>query len=127
MFDLLSLLQGKGDKTLTGSYYADIPLKHTSVSQPFDYEILEPSSRAYQMLIGNIEGHSNIIAIKTNDPYNYQPKEHIVLQDGKLYVIESIREDISKASKEAFRNFKEIVGVEYILRLIEVENPYGLK
>lgn len=127
MFDLLSLLQGKGDKTLTGSYYSRVPIDTKTVSQGFEYELIEPRSRQYQMLTSNLKVDGNVVVIKTYDANEWIINGYVVLQDGKLYTIESIRDDISNTSKEAFRLEKDIANIDYIVRLYEVANPWGIK
>lgn len=127
MIDLLTILQGKYDKTLEGTWYQKNQPTVQDAGQPFDYEIIDPRSRAYQMMFSNIEGTAGVMTIKTNDPYEWKEKTFVVLQDERLYIIESIREDLGKVDKEAYRLLKDVVGVEYALRLIEVDNPYGLK
>ena len=126
MFDFLDLLNGKFDKTLEGTWYQKNQ-PTTEGGLLFDYEIIDGKSKSYQMLFGNVEGTSNITTIKTNDPYEWRENTFVVLQDGKLYTIESIREDLGKVDKEAFRLLKDVVGVEYVLRLLEIDNPYNLK
>ena len=127
MIDLLTILQGKYDKTLEGTWYQKNQPTAQDAGQPFDYEIADPKSRAYQMMFSNMEGSANILATKTNDPYEWKEKTFVVLQDGKLYIIESIREDMEEVNKEAYRVLKDVVGIEYVLRLLEVDNPYKLK
>lgn len=125
--DFLDLLNGKFDKTLEGTWYIKKQMTPQTVGQPFDYEILEPNSRSYQMIIGNLAGSGNTLSIKTSDDYEWKEKTFVVLQDSKMYIIESIREDLGNVNKEAFRMLKDVVGIEYVLGLIEVDNPYGLK
>jgi hypothetical protein len=125
--DFLDLLNGKFDKTLEGAWYLKNQPNINDSGKPFDYEIIDGNSRSYQMLFGNVQGASNIATIKTNEPYEWRENTFVVLQDGKLYSIESIREDLGKVDKEAYRLLKDVVGVEYVLRLIEIDNPYNLK
>jgi predicted phosphatase len=127
MLDFLDIINGKIDKTLEGTWYQKNQPSPQDAGQPFDYEIIDPKSRSYQMLIGNLSGTGNVLVIKTNDPYEWKEKTFVALQDERLYIIESIREDLENVNKEAFRLLKDVIGIEYILRLIEVDNPYGLK
>jgi hypothetical protein len=128
MIDLIDILTGKLDKTFTGTYYPRLPRIPQDFGEPFDYEIVDPQERHYQMIFGNVEGSDTAtLTIKTNDPLSYKVNGYISTEDGGFYVIESIREDRGKASKEASRYFARVPGVEWVLRLISHDNPMQLK
>lgn len=127
MFDLLSLFQGRGDKTLTGSYYDKTPLTPANASEAFDYEYIDGNSYEYKMIIGNLRADSNVAVISTKDACKWKRNSHVVLQDGNLYVIKSIRPDLKNISKLSYRLHNVAYDVDYIVSLIEVDNPYGLK
>ena len=125
MFDLLSLLQGRGEKTLTGTYYPKVPL--TADSAVFDYEIIEGNSKRYQMITGNLRADGSTIVISTKDQLEWKIKGYVVLQDGKMYIIESVREDLQNVEKNAYRLHNNSYDMDYIVTLIETENKWGLK
>lgn len=128
MFDLVDLLEGKWDKTFTGTYYKKIPQTPQDQGVPLDYEIIAPADKHYQMLFGNVDGNNVAsLSIKTNDPLGYKVNGYIATEDGAFYAIESIREDRERVSKEASRYFKEVTGVEWVLRLISHDNPMNLQ
>mgnify|MGYP003317852402 CR=1 FL=1 len=127
MFDLLSLLQGRGEKTLSGSYYPKTPLSANMVSQPFDYEIIDGNSRRYQMITGNLKVDANACVISTKDDLEWKTNANVVLQNGKMYVIESIREDLQDVDKNSYRLHSNSYDMEYVLSLIEIDNVWGLK
>ncbi len=128
MFDLVDMLEGKFDKTFTGTYYERLPKTPQDYGIPLDYEIIDPTERHYQMLFGNIDGNNIAsLGIKTNDPLGYKINGYIATEDGAFYTIESVREDRGRASKEASRYFKEVTGVEWVLRLISHDNPMQLQ
>jgi hypothetical protein len=128
MFDLVDLLEGKFDKTFTGTYYDRLPTTPQDYGIALDYEIIDPTERHYQMIFGNVDGNTTeTLTIKTNDPLGYKINGYIATEDEKFYIIESIREDRGKTSKEASRYFKEITGVEWVLRLISHDNPMVIK
>jgi hypothetical protein len=52
---------------------------------------------------------------------------YVALQTGGLYQITQIREDLGDVSKQAYRAVNFALGVEYVLTLIQVDNPYNLK
>lgn len=128
MFDLVDLLEGKFDKTFTGTYYERLPQTPQDYGVALDYEIVDPTERHYQMLFNNVDGNGVAsLTIKTNDPLGYKVNSYISTEDGGFFVIESVREDRGKTSKEASRYFKEVTGVEWVLRLISHDNPMNLK
>ncbi len=129
MFDLLTILTGKAEKTFTGTFYEAKP-KPTQLNNygiAFDYEIVDNYDKAFNTVIGNLSNSEyKGITIKTNDPLEWRINSFVALQEGGLYAIEGMRQDNGRASKEAFRMFTEVAGVEYVLRLIEVDNPMRL-
>lgn len=127
MFDLLSLLQGKGEKTLTGTYYPKTPLTADSVSNPFDYEILDGNSKRYQMITGNLKVDGGTMVISTKDNLEWKINARVVLENGKMYIIESIREDLQNVEKTAYRMHSNSYDMDFVISLIETENVWGLK
>ena len=127
MFDLLSLFQGRGEKTLTGTYYQRIPLTVNSVSQPFDYEIVQGNSKRYQMITGNLRVDGATVIISTKDDLEWKINAHVVLQNGKLYTIESVQEELKDVEKNTFRLHGNAYDMDYILSLVEIDNMWGLK
>ena len=127
MLDLISLLQGKYEKALVGTYYKELPLSSENVGVKFDYEITEQCESKNQMLLGNIASQSKSVTVKTNDSLDFKVKGYVALDDGSFYVIESIKENTEKANAEALRLLNSAVCTEYELKLTEHDNPWGLK
>ena len=127
MLDLISLLQGKYEKALVGTYYKELPLSSEKVGVKFDYEITEQCESKNQMLLGNIASQSKSVTVKTNDSLDFKVKGYVALDDGSFYVIESIKENTEKANAEALRLLNSTVCTEYELKLTEHDNPWGLK
>lgn len=135
--DILDIYNGRYYNTYSGTYYKRLPSPtlYTSIDDLYnleagvfiDYEILDPASREYRTIISNlIDTDTMNVAIKTRDIEDYRSGEFIVLEDGRLYKIISVTEDTSAASREAARLFPVPLGTEYILRLLEIENPRGV-
>ena len=123
MIDLLTIMQGRYNKTLLGKYYPT----QTDTAIPFDYEIIDPKSKQYTTN-GNLTFNNfNDTIIKTNDPLEWAINGYVALQTGGLYQITQIREDLGDVSKQAYRAVNLALGVEYVLTLIQVDNPYNLK
>jgi hypothetical protein len=94
---------------------------------PFDYEIIDPTEKHFQMLMGNIDAsQGRTMAIKSNDPLNWLVDGFVLTQDNVLYTINAVREDLGNSQKQSARYVRDIIGKEYVLRLVERENLLGL-
>lgn len=136
--DFLDIMEGKYAKTHTGRYFERLPdtvtypatiedIYNLSEGQDFDYEVVDPTAWRYKTLISNLEDTQAADAtIKTCEALVWKVKKHVVLDTGRLMLIISVTEDVSAVEREAARLMPVPIGTEYILRLIEVENPWGL-
>ena len=128
--DYLDILNGKYYQTYDGSYYKRLPRAGEQTEAPiaFSYEHIDPTEWRYkQLLQGLNETAAATASIKTRENHDYQVGKWVVLQDGKLYTILSCSLDMNAASREAARLLQIPIGAEYILRLAERENPWGLR
>ena len=129
--DLLDILEGRYNQTFAGRYYSKLPTPKTNVSQPgpayFDYSHVDPTEYHYTQLLGNLllTDAANC-TIKTKSPIDFAINKHVALQDGKLYLVCSITVDNARSAKEAARLRIFPVGTEKVLRLKEVEDPWGI-
>ena len=121
MLDLMDILEGRFEQTYPGTYYVKKP------RAVLNYEFIDPTSYHYRSILGNMTDTTSIIcAIKTKDNYDYKIGGYIVLSDGRLCTINAVTQDTSKTAKQARRMFPIPLGTEFIIRLIEVDNPRGL-
>jgi hypothetical protein len=98
-----------------------------TVGIPFDYETLDPTEWHYKQLLQNlIDTEAASVTIKTKTALDWRNNGFIVTMDGRLYRIISVTEDIRATSVEARAIFAVPVGTVYLLRLIEIDNPWGL-
>jgi hypothetical protein len=65
--------------------------------------------------------------IKTSTPILYRDNAFVVLQDGRMYIILSVVQDTHSANREAYRVLTDVAGIDYVMRLQEVDNPRGLR
>ncbi len=130
MFDLLDLLHGKVNYTFTGVHYSRRPdTPDQEGGGIFDYEYVDPTEWHYQKLFGNlINNDGATTTIKTNDDLDIKvsQKQYVILQDEKLYRIISVMKDYQSESKQTFRFLKEAPEIDYIIRLVEVDNPWEI-
>ena len=94
----------------------------------FNYEYINPASRAYRRLYANIQVHdAGETAIRTNDILPYDSKCFFMTADGSLYQIVDVQEDFSVAPKQVMRLLGTPLGVEYLIRGVRVKNTWGAK
>jgi hypothetical protein len=126
--DFLNLLIGKSDEVLTGSYYPKRPKTARDVSIKFGYDIVNDSDISYSKILDNVKTEQSILTIKTNDVCGFSINGYVVTQDGDMWQITGIiKRIVVKENKQALRFLKETPATEYVMRLIGVENPMGLK
>lgn len=133
--DILDIYHGRFYQTYSGRYFRRLPESITFLrsvedlykvedGEDFDYEFVDPTAWNYKKLFGNLlENDYANATIKTQDAIDWRVTSYVVLEDGRLYTISSVTEDTMAAEREAARLMPIPVGTEYILRLVEVENP----
>ena len=93
----------------------------------FDYEFVDPTSWPYKQIIPNLSDDVYATAtIKTKDALGFKDRSFVMLDNGRLCQIVSIIEDTRAAEREAVALFPVPVGTEYILRLVEISNDWGI-
>lgn len=127
MNDILNLLNPKHRFTATASYYDEPMNSPEDGAQQFNYEYVSPFSNTYRRLFANIQGTAGEVAIRTDDQLKFRTGALIITQDGKAFEILQSEKDFQSANKQALRLFGTPLSVEYVLRLVEVKNPWGLK
>ena len=135
--DYLDLMQGKFYQLETGKYYKKLPTAKVpgdstvqdpdTVGIPFDYETLDPTEWHYKQLLSNIiDAQGATVTIKTKSALEWRNNGYIVAMSGNLYRIISVTEDVRAASPEARALFAIPVGTDFVIRLVEVDNPWGI-
>ena len=131
--DILDILEGRFDKTFTGRYYKKLPSASTAKTGEsffyFDYQMVDPYSYQYVKLIGNIvatDAANLTVKTKSSEISRQSVGKHVALQDGRLYLITSVTEDFRTASAEAARLIVVPTGADKIIRLKEVDDPFGI-
>ena len=127
--DFIDIQEGRFNQTYTGKYYALIPylVEKAPPAVLFDYEYVDKETRAYKHILQNVtDDEAADLTIKTREQIPFKARQHVSLEDGRLFAIISVGIDRSSASKEAARLSPLPLGSDIILRLVEVENPRGL-
>lgn len=126
--DTLDLMNPKPDYTHTGTYYADRPDSPAVGGTEFNYKPVNPYSKTWRAIFSNMQAEARETAIETDDHCNFKTGGgYVSLQDGCLYAIQQVMADETRAPKQAFRIFGIAVGTTYLLRLMQVDNPWGVK
>lgn len=126
--DYLDLLHQKSEEVLKGTYYPRRPLTPQDYGEEFSYDIIDEPRTAYHNLMNTLNTTIATQTIKTSDLSSFQVKGYCVTQEGGLWQIQEITKRlISKQSKQALRIIKTTIETEYILRMVEVDNPWGIK
>lgn len=128
MFDLLDVLQGRYNYVFTGTHFSARPTDIDAEGAYFDYESVDPTEWHYQKLFGNLlNNDGSTTTIKSNDDMAWAVGQYVALQDDKLFKISSVLKDYRAANKETFRFLKNVPQTDYVIRLVEVDNPWGVK
>lgn len=126
--DLLDFLRVRDHEYLTGVYFAYQPQTPNDVGISFTYEQVDPKSRAYAKIIGEIEDPLTTTAIKTDDYCGFEINGYVLTQSGELWIVSEVVKNVqTEETKEALRLFTETVQTEYLVRLVKTDNPWGLR
>lgn len=127
--DFIDIQEGRFNETYTGRYYALIPylVETAAPAVIFDFEFVDTDNRAYRTILQNVTtDEAADVVIKTREQLPFKARQHVSLEDGRLFTIISVSIDRSTVSKEAAKLYPLPIGSELILRLVEIDNPRGL-
>ena len=125
--DLLDLTTPHAREVCKGTYYKTIPKDATVTGEPFGYEYVNPTAWHYQQLFSNVKvSDATAAAIKSKTPLAWRVGAYVRTQDGRFYMIISVQQDYNAAPRQAFRIFGKPAGVEYVVRLSEKAEPWGI-
>ena len=95
-------------------------------AQQFNYEYVNPFSNTYRRLFSNIQGVAGEVAIRTDDQLKFKINGIVITQDGQAFKIIQIEKDYQAANKQAMRILGTPISTEYVLRLVSIDNPWGV-
>lgn len=126
MNDILDLLNPKSKFPNTGKYYKERPLSPDDGAEQFNYGYESRYSNTFRRLFANVQGIEGQTVIRTDDQCSFKVRGFIVTQDGKAFEILQAEKDYQAAQQQAMRLFGTPVSTEYVLRLMEIDNPWGI-
>lgn len=126
--DWLDIAKPAAHFTAKAKYYEETVDDPSDGGQVFHYEYVDPLSHTYRRLFGNIQSTDTEgeTAIRTNDALPYHRGAYIVFPDGRTFQIIQMSKDFQAAPKQAQRLFPTPVGTQYVVRMVQVENPWGV-
>lgn len=125
--DYLDFLVDTSDEYMTGYYYKRRPKNARDGRIAFKYKQLDPNSRVFDKLLGDVRADSATYAIKTNDKCGFAVGGYIVTQNGLFWEISSVitNEEPSK-DKDVLRFFCVSKRAECNIRMLAVDNLYDV-
>jgi hypothetical protein len=126
---LLDFLKDKSEEVLTANYYPALP-RVPSLAQPmlFSYGIVNESDKSYAKLLDQLQTTMKTMTIHTDDDCGFKIDGYVATQDGSLWVIAGLVESlVNENTKQALRFMKKTIQTKYVLRLVGIDNPMGLK
>lgn len=125
--DFLDLINPREEYYFTGYYYDTIPPKQNDGKKVFNYRQINPYSKTFALVVGAIQDDEEVTAIKTQDNLDWRIKGYVSTQNGQMYIIDQIIVDEQvRGYEEAVRISKKSTITVYNLRLVRVDNPWGI-
>lgn len=126
--DLLDFLNIRDKEVCTGTYYDMHPETPQDDGKLFSYEIASSRDVSYYNLITNLNTEQATQMITTNDLQGFRVKGYCALQDGGLWqIMNYVRKPAKSEDSEVLRILKHTSSVEYVIRLVQVDNAWGLE
>ncbi len=124
---ILDFLTPKDDEYMTGYYYERRPKSPDDGRMKFRYSRLDPYSRVFDTALGQMRLDRETYSLKTRTSLPWKVKGYISAQNGKFFQIaEVLKNDQPRGSEEVLRLFKSAPETEYTIRLVCMDNPWGI-
>lgn len=126
--DWLDIANPSPNFTAAANYYEQTIDDPSVGGQSFRFEYVEPLSNTYKRLFGNIQSTDTEgeLTIRTNNHLPFRVESYIVFPDSRAFQIVQVMKDVQRAPKQALRLFPTPVGTEYVIRMVRIENPWGI-
>ncbi len=124
---ILDFLTPKDDEYMTGYYYERRPKSPDDGRMKFRYSRLDPYSRVFDTALGQMRLDRETYSLKTRTSLPWKVKGYISAQNGKFFQIAEVLENEQpRGSEDVLRLFKRAPETEYTIRLVCVDNPWGI-
>ena len=125
--DFMDFLVDSTDEYLTGYFYKKRPKSQEDGRIKFNYKQLDPNSRVFGKLLGEVRADRASYAIKTNDMCGFNVGGYIITQNGLIWQItEVITNEESKGSNDALRWFTTAVNAECSVRMVQIDDLFNI-
>ena len=123
--DSLDIMNPRVRFTAQATYYPYESVDPADGGTPINYESVDVFSRTYRRLFGNIQSfQAGETSIRTADLQDYKVGGLVCTQDGQSFSILQVARDYQAAPKQAFRIQGLPVGVQVVLRLVTIPDPW---
>lgn len=124
--DYIDMLVDTSNEKLTGYFYKRRPKKPEDGRITFKYEQLDPNSRVFDKVLGNVRADRATYAIKTNDHCGFNVGGYIITQNGLIWEIaEVVTNEQAKGSNDVLRWFRTAKNAECSVRMIQVDDLFN--
>lgn len=131
---VLDFLKESDDEFMTGYYYNYKPdprhtfeQKQEEGREVFKYSQVSGQEKRFSTLLTNVRADTERYAIKTCDDVGFKIGGYVSTQNGGFWKIEDfICDEQTQGYEEALLLFRQSIKKEFVLRLIKVENPWGI-
>lgn len=121
--DYIDMLVDTSNEKLTGYFYKRRPRTPEDGRITFKYEQLDPNSRVFDKVLGNVRADRATYAIKTNDHCGFNVGGYIITQNGLIWEItEVVTNEQEKGSNDVLRWFRTAKNAECSVRMVQVED-----
>lgn len=125
--DFMDFLVDSTDEYLTGYFYKKRPKSQEDGRIKFNYRQLDPNSRVFGKLLGEVRADRATYAIRTNDMCGFNVGGYIITQNGLIWQItEVITNEESKGSNDALRWFTTAVNAECSVRMVQIDDLFNI-
>lgn len=126
--DFIDFLVDSSDEYLTGTFYARRPKTVEDGGINFAYKQLDPNSKRFAKVLGNVRADVANYAISTNDHCGFNIGGYIVTQNGLIWQItEIVTNEEVKGKSDVLRWFTSAENSEQSLRMIQVDNLFEIE
>ena len=126
--DFIDLMVDTSEEYLTGFFYKRRPKNAEDGRISFLYKQLDPNSRVFDTVLGNVRADRATYAIKSNDNCGFNVGGFVITQNGLIWeIVEVIRNEEVKGSNDALRWFKRAVNTECSVRMIQVDDLFDIE